>query len=362
MTQALKVGLVLTGGGARAAYQVGALDALAELPVEIAAVSAVGAGALNGALVAACADAPTAAKALRHLWSQTIQAEESAIRLGPVPVMRLGTYLTLLFAGGVTPEIEEKLKGAVRTTQHARHRQSAGDMAGGDPLEILLSLAAELLNVTTDADLDAYLSAMFVSAAAAPRRPFFVSVYETDAGLLTPLKHALELGGLLEVGAPKYIEVSDPHLAVNHRLDAVLASATLPFVCETRGVWDRQFIDGSFGGMNRSPGAVPIQPLLRQDARKLDAIVVVHTESGVAWNANELEDTPVIEIRPSQISENVAVGYFWPDKEALGSWVTLGASDTRETLGKWLETTGRWDRATIARNRLIEGSKWLDDE
>ncbi|MGZ6080280.1 MAG: patatin-like phospholipase family protein, partial [Myxococcaceae bacterium] len=69
----MNLGLVLTGGGARAAYQVGALQALAELfgngPLPFPVVCGVSAGAINGSSLAAEADDfPGAVKHLADTW------------------------------------------------------------------------------------------------------------------------------------------------------------------------------------------------------------------------------------------------------------------------------------------------------
>jgi len=69
----VNLGLVLTGGGARAAYQVGALRALAELfgngPLPFPVVCGVSAGAINGSSLAAEADDfPLAVKHLSDTW------------------------------------------------------------------------------------------------------------------------------------------------------------------------------------------------------------------------------------------------------------------------------------------------------
>ena len=69
----MNLGLVLTGGGARAAYQVGALRALAELfgngPLPFQVVTGVSAGAINGSSLAAEADDfPGAVKRLADTW------------------------------------------------------------------------------------------------------------------------------------------------------------------------------------------------------------------------------------------------------------------------------------------------------
>jgi NTE family protein len=65
-------GLVLTGGGARAAYQVGALRAIAEMSVDPApfkVLTGVSAGAINSAVLASCADnLLEGASSLRATW------------------------------------------------------------------------------------------------------------------------------------------------------------------------------------------------------------------------------------------------------------------------------------------------------
>ena len=58
-------GLVLDGGGARGAYQIGAWKALKEAGVKITAVAGTSVGALNGALV--CMDDLAQAE---HIWSE----------------------------------------------------------------------------------------------------------------------------------------------------------------------------------------------------------------------------------------------------------------------------------------------------
>jgi NTE family protein len=70
----MNLGLVLTGGGARAAYQVGCIQALSEIthPVEtpFKVITGVSAGAINGAYLMSRADEfQVAAKGLWDLWS-----------------------------------------------------------------------------------------------------------------------------------------------------------------------------------------------------------------------------------------------------------------------------------------------------
>ena len=57
-THAPKTGLVLSGGGAKGAYQVGVLKALHELGANVDMVAGASMGALNGAVLASATSVP----------------------------------------------------------------------------------------------------------------------------------------------------------------------------------------------------------------------------------------------------------------------------------------------------------------
>ena len=75
MATGLKLAIVLSGGGARAAYQAGVLHAIAEWqpagsPIPFTVVTGTSAGAINAAAIAAGAqDFGSAVTRLRDLWS-----------------------------------------------------------------------------------------------------------------------------------------------------------------------------------------------------------------------------------------------------------------------------------------------------
>jgi NTE family protein len=361
MSTPLRFGVVLTGGGARAAYQVGVVRALSQLPVEIVAISAVGSGALNGAILAASATPGEAVERLATLWAKTVLSPGSALSVGPVPVLGLGVYLTMLFGGGVTPQIAETLQGAASTAHgmHAHGRSARKTTSTGDVVVDVLKLLVDSMNLSTDAELDRYLAQELAAAAARPARPFFVSVYETDEGLLETFKLGLRGVGLMQGSAPVYHEISSRRLSAEERLRYVLASATLPFLCESEIVRGQRYIDGSFGGMKRSPGAVPLEPLRRRD--DLDAILVVHTETGVSWDATDFPGVQIIELRPTVDEHDAGVGYFWADATSLRQWMAIGERDANAKLRKVFDQLAGWSAADEAKRRLRLASESLDE-
>lgn len=99
------VALVLTGGGARAAYQVGAIEALAEIcgpgPSPFGIISGVSAGAVNGVSLAAGAeDFGNAAGRLSSLWLGL--RPEKVYRTDARKMVRVGgSWLRELAGGGL---------------------------------------------------------------------------------------------------------------------------------------------------------------------------------------------------------------------------------------------------------------------
>ncbi len=101
-------GLVLTGGGARAAYQVGVLEAISDLrkacgagrePNPFPIITGTSAGAINAAALACGADHfDRAVRRIAHVWSD-FHAQQ-VYRADSLSVMRSGArWLTLLSLG-----------------------------------------------------------------------------------------------------------------------------------------------------------------------------------------------------------------------------------------------------------------------
>lgn len=100
------LGLVLTAGGARGAYQAGVLKRIGEIPAfrsgpsPFAIVAGASAGAINGTVVAARSESlGDATKLLAHLWSQL--TVEQVIRADPLTLGRgaLGLMRDLVLGG-----------------------------------------------------------------------------------------------------------------------------------------------------------------------------------------------------------------------------------------------------------------------
>jgi NTE family protein len=102
---ATNIGLVLTGGGARAAYQAGALCAIGELcragPGPLRTITGISAGAINSTYIAARAqDFRAATQAAYELWRKL--RTEDVVRTDALSLSRLGArWIRDLSMGGV---------------------------------------------------------------------------------------------------------------------------------------------------------------------------------------------------------------------------------------------------------------------
>lgn len=99
MAESMKVGLVLSGGGAKGAYQVGVLKALRELGTRIDAVSGASIGALNGGVLASAPSLDVAIERLEELWGRL--AKQSPLN------MKVPGYLMMLAAAGLRLQGQE---------------------------------------------------------------------------------------------------------------------------------------------------------------------------------------------------------------------------------------------------------------
>ncbi|HSN18042.1 MAG TPA: patatin-like phospholipase family protein [Gammaproteobacteria bacterium] len=101
-----KVGLVLPGGGARAAYQVGVLKGLAEMlpqdtPLPFPVISGTSAGAINAALIACHAqDFRHGVAYLDHVWREI--SSEKVFKIGAWNALKTGArWIGTILSGGM---------------------------------------------------------------------------------------------------------------------------------------------------------------------------------------------------------------------------------------------------------------------
>lgn len=317
------VGLVLSGGGAKGAYQAGVLRALNDMNVTVGAISGASIGALNGAIVAAAPTQETAARHLQELWSEL--AQTSPLRMGRGS-LRIPAYLVMLASFGapmtgwagrmmISPVLQSLLK------------------AGGIDLTNGITNGEGLL---TNEKVRNLIDRFLPDEGLPNRLPLYVSVYPTeDAGrdLLRIIGASWRIGDTKD---SEFLHIQS--LPSAEQKKALLASAALPLLYSHEEIEGTRYTDGGQGGWRNVQGNTPITPLL--DAG-YEHVVVTHLEDGSLWNRHQFPNASVIEIRPA--GKGIArkggvrdvLGF---DNELIPSWMEQGYEDTMACVGRIRDT------------------------
>ncbi len=324
------VGLVLSGGGAKGAYQVGVVKALAEMGTQVDAVAGASIGALNGAIVASAPSLAEGAARLEELWN-TLAAE---------PPLRysLPAYLKLAIAGGMT--------------------LSAGS------LEVYGSIVSQALGMPLSAEFMQYLNDGLLSSgplhalmnryldpqALQQGLPLYISVFESQDGPRDLLAAVAAEIGLRDTRPSTFFHVQS--LLPEQQRNALLASAAIPVLFAGRRIGDKNYTDGGLGGWKTSQGNTPITPLLEAGIRN---VIVTHLSDGSLWSRHAFPDANVIEIRPqTPIARGSGPGDLLGfDQQKIPSWIAQGYSDARACLQRVADVS-------VARSTLSASERQRD--
>lgn len=324
----MKNGLVLSGGGAKGAYQVGVIKALAELDCQIDAISGASIGVLNGAVIAQSKNLYDAADKLEKLWLEV--SKVSPLKLDKVNTKSI--YFSLLKGAGavVTPELViissllQKL-GIFDTEEDGLFSDSAvSDMING---------------IITPDGFDNAL-------------PLYVSVYESAGKIIDIAEYTFSCMNIKNNRDSTFIKIQD--LPSAERINLLLASAAIPVIFAAKNIDGKQYFDGGMGGAFRSQGNTPIDPLIKDCYNR---IFVSHLSDGSMWSRHEYSTASIIEIRPQEQRikrSNIPLGDllgFSP--ENIKSWIKQGYDDT-------IYSVGRIKEAVQKQNNLVDSQSKLN--
>lgn len=328
-----KVGLVLTGGGAKGAYHVGAIRAIAELGVPIHAVSGASIGALNGAVVATAGNMTNAYKNLNGIWRAL--GDDKAIGISK----DLPKYLTMLAATGVAFRALPIFSAGVGIVAKIT------DVLGID----MPNLDAHLLD---DTQLVKLLEECTSPEALRNGLPLYVSVYETEGvmeDLFNVLKAIVRLGNTNDSEFFHVQSLSDREMQ-----EVLMGSAALPVLFKAREVNNKRYTDGGQGDWYGVGGNTPVKPLVEAGC---DTIIVVHLCDGSPWDRNLYKNVNIIEVRPQSTIQrgNAVSDVLGFDNERISSWIDQGYEDATYSLERIFNTVQKYNRLE-ASHQFIESS------
>ena len=313
----MKVGLVLSGGGAIGAYQVGMVRALCELGVEVHSVSGASIGALNGAILASAPSLLEGTHRLESLWCQLAINSPLDINKSVYLKLLLATGLKFNYASKLLPVINAVKKVAapyISSLKHIPTDITSDGLLSDKPLTDLMEKYL---------DLDGLKCGL----------PFYVSVYKSKGGILDILSCVSAELGITDTSPSEFIHIQN--LPQSEQKEVLLASAALPLLFKPKTIGKNSYSDGGMGGWSKSHGNTPIQPLIDAGC---NMVIVSHLCDGSLWSRHDFPDTTILEIRPqSSLSRNT--GIFGGAKDLLGftpeninSWISQGYEDTRKTV------------------------------
>lgn len=224
-----EIGLILPGGGARAAYQVGVLRGVAELlpagaPTPFRVIGGTSAGAINAAMIAThAADFARGVRALEKLW-RDIRSEQ-VFRTGSLLALRTGMRWLLAIVAG-------KLRGNKPMT-----------LLDNAPLRDLLSCNIDFLELR-HAIASGALRALSITASGYTSARSISFFDGTDD--LAPWRRLRRIG-----------------LPVAMNVDHIMASVALPVIFPAVRIGQEYFGDGSLRQV------APLSPVLHLGADKI---------------------------------------------------------------------------------------------
>lgn len=324
----MKVGLVLSGGGAKGAWQAGLVRALVELGTQVDVVAGASIGALNGAIVASAGTMEKASEHLDTLW--TTLAESS-----PISFNTFG-YLTMLASAGSSLAIPV---GVARIADAIRLAARRMDV----PLPEWLS--RHQMGVANDEPLKRLMDKYLAPEALKSGLPLYVSLFRSNGAMADLIDVALAELGLADTPESRFMHVQ--MLPASEQRAALLASAAIPALFAAKQVDGVHYSDGGIGGWQTMQGNTPITPLLDAGC---DTIIVTHMSDGSLWSQQAFPGVRILEIRPqraiareaSLLDHRDLLGFH---AEKISSWMRQGYEDT-------LECIGRVMRPAKARNTL----------
>jgi NTE family protein len=347
-----EVALILSGGGARGAYQAGVVKALAAAGVRVGAVAGASVGALNASIVASSPDLGTAATRLSELWSGLAALPSTELQLHPLlPPVRLGLYLTLLIAAGEDSRLAHMAATVTKTARthvlRNRERRAAGEQdLFSIVLEQLLRFEPELAE---NPAVERLAATFFDEERLQEGLPLFVSTFRSHGV-------ARDLGALIgsrlgfrDVDGSQYLQIQA--LPSGQRLAAVLASAALPLLFEAQVIGGEVHLDGGLGTWWGHTGNTPLTPILDQTG--LRTVIVSHLTDGSLWDRRAYPDAVVIEIRPRTAitRDGLLADVAGVNPKRIASWIGQGEEDTKLTLKEIVEPLQNMSRGDDAREQ-----------
>ena len=305
-----KIGLVLSGGGAKGAYQAGIVKALADLEIEIAALSGASIGALNGAVLACAPSLREGAERLEKLW-HTI-AENPPLEENDPILLRVMQALGL--------EVGPTFKKTVIVGKEMRQNLLASVLKPDDSALVDNDIIRRML--------DGYVSPEQL----ANGLPLYVSVFPSRTLLESIIGGSLAVLGIKDTPESEFLHIQS--LSPEEQQKALLASSAIPFLLKAQEIRGEHYRDGGLGGIFSAQGNTPIAPLLDAGC---DTVIVTLLIERTAWDKQQYPDATIVPVERSYSIKRTPVipdllDILCVHADKIYSWIDQGYGDAMRSL------------------------------
>lgn len=320
------VGLVLSGGGAKGAYQVGALTYLSEIGFQPHLIAGTSIGALNGAVLASHKPFPVAVRLLNELWERL--GTEEIIQPNPGALIRAAGHV----AGTLLPSFGSLYKWLVDFLAEQGLLKSG--MFDPAPIERLIRETVNVEGMRTGLEL-------------------WVAVFPS---LSVPGLGSAELLDFVRAGAgveALWLRGQDFTDSPDTLYRLLLASAAIPLAFPKQEVNGRFYVDGGLADN------VPLGALAKVGCTHA---IVIHLSNGAAWSRHEFP-MQIIEVLPrEQIlkTETPAIGTLTSlldfNPERIRELKRRGYEDAERSLASVVHTLTTVSNQRRARDLLVDST------
>lgn len=270
-----KFGLVLAGGGAKGAYEAGALQYINKIGLNPHIIAGTSIGALNGAILASSSDFSEGVNRVNELWDKLGQA--SIIRPNTGAVVGIASY----FARSAVPTFSEWIVDFLEVTGIIENTKCIFDPR---PIENFLREAVVPEQLRNGIEL-------WVAAFPSLQIPGI------DYDILMA---AIDLFRARMGTKAHWLRVQD--CGDDETLyTLLLASAAIPLAFPKRAVEDRLYVDG---------GLADNVPLGALAARGITHAIVIHLENASVWDRHDFPNQTIIEIRPVDFMNKLNIPFI----------------------------------------------------
>lgn len=313
-----KLGIVLSGGGAKGAYEVGFLKALAEFNIQPDAIAGTSIGALNGAVYSAKKDTKVSATILEELWNNLANSNVLEV------------------------DKEKAIKTIIDVLMHFTPIGNVSKI--GRLLMLGVKGAKSQKGVLTQAPLINRLELYAPSKDLKKGLPFYI-------GLTKSKGHGIDFKNFLGFGNEKTIYQKIQDLKEEEMHKAIIASASLPILFDSLKVEGETYSDGCLSSTDNEWGNTPAKPLVEIEG--CTHIIICHLNEGSSFNRHDplFNDIPIIEIRPKTNLFNSALDPLIFNDDKIPQWMEQGYKDSKRILKESLMALETAQERKITENK-----------